>query len=56
MTKFNRHSEWLTLIEVSGPFLAEPVLKQAFPQGLEQTEPSTHKQVRQAYGEPGLFA
>jgi hypothetical protein len=28
------HAEWLSLIEVSGAFLAEPVLDDAFPQGL----------------------
>ena len=27
--------EWLNLIEVSGPFLAVPVLRDIFPQGLE---------------------
>ena len=51
MTDFSRHGEWLSLIDVSGPFLAEPVLKQAFPQGLEQTDPLTRKHVRQAYDE-----
>ena len=51
MTEFSRHGEWLSLIDVSGPFLAEPVLKQAFPQGLEQTDPRTRKHVRQAYDE-----
>ena len=51
MTEFCRHGEWLSLIEISGPFLAEPVLKQAFPQGLEQTDPLTRKHVRKAYDE-----
>ena len=51
MTEFSRHGEWLSLIDVSGPFLAEPVLKQTFPQGLEQIEPFTRKHVRQAYDE-----
>lgn len=51
MTEFSQHGEWLSLIDVSGPFLAEPVLKQAFPQGLEPTDPSTRKKVRQAYDE-----
>ena len=51
MTESSRHGEWLSLIDVSGPFLAEPVLKQTFPQGLEQTEPFTRKHVRQAYDE-----
>lgn len=51
MTEFSQHGEWLSLIDVSGPFLAEPVLKQAFPQGLEKTAPLTRKNVRQAYDE-----
>jgi hypothetical protein len=32
------HHEWLSLIEISGPFLAVPVLKEAFPQGLEELD------------------
>ena len=51
MTEFSRHGEWLSLIDVSGPFLAEPVLKQAFPQGLEPTDSLTRKHVRLAYDE-----
>jgi len=46
-----QHGEWLSLIEISGPFLAEPVLKEAFPQGLEGLEPSKKTTVRQAYDE-----
>lgn len=42
---------WLSLIEVSGPFLAEPVLKEAFPQGLEGLDPAKMRTVRQAYEE-----
>jgi len=45
------HGEWLSLMDVSGPFLAEPVLNQAFPQGLEQIDPLKRKTVRQAYDE-----
>ena len=29
------HNEWLSLIEVSGPFLSVPVLDRVLPQGLE---------------------
>lgn len=47
----NQHSEWLSLIEVSGPFLAEPVLNQAFPQGLEKVDPIKKRQFRQTYDE-----
>jgi hypothetical protein len=32
------HDDWLSLIEISGPFLAVPVLKEAFPQGLEELD------------------
>jgi len=46
-----QHGEWLSLIEISGPFLAEPVLKEAFPQGLEGLEPEKKTTVRQAYDE-----
>jgi type I restriction-modification system DNA methylase subunit len=51
MSDLSQHSEWLSLIDVSGPFLAEPVLKQVFPQGLEQIDPLNRKAVRQAYEE-----
>lgn len=45
------HHEWLSLIEISGPFLAVPVLKEAFPQGLEELDATTRKRLRQAYDE-----
>lgn len=51
MSDLSQHSEWLSLIEVSGPFLAEPVLKDAFPQGLEGLNGAKKKLVRQAYDE-----
>jgi hypothetical protein len=51
MSGLSHHSEWLSLIEVSGPFLAEPVLKDAFPQGLEGMDPAKKTTVRQAYDE-----
>lgn len=43
--------EWLNLLEVSGPFLAVPVLREAFPQGLEELEGSRAKRLRSAYEE-----
>ena len=44
--------EWLDLIDISGPFLAVPVLKNAFPQGLDQLDPKNKKRpLRQAYDE-----
>lgn len=47
----NQHSEWLNLVPHSGPFLAEPVLDHAFPQGLEGLDPIKKKILRQAYDE-----
>ena len=45
------HDDWLSLIEISGPFLAVPVLKEAFPQGLEELDGTKRKRLRQAYEE-----
>ena len=45
------HHEWLVLVEISGPFLAIPVLKEAFPQGLEELDAAKRKRLRQAYDE-----
>jgi hypothetical protein len=51
MSDVSRHSEWLSLMDISGPFLEEPVLDRVFPQGLEDVDPSRRKLVRQAYDE-----
>jgi len=40
MSIARHHAEWLSLIEVSGPFLSLPVLVDAFPQGLEAHDPA----------------
>lgn len=48
---YENHHDWLSLIEISGPFLAVPVLKEAFPQGLEELNASKRKRLRQAYEE-----
>lgn len=45
------HAEWLSLVEVSGPFLAMPVLETAFPQGLESVETPRRQLLRRAYEE-----
>ncbi len=37
MTATRQHAEWLSLVEVSGPFLTLPVLQRALPHGLEPT-------------------
>lgn len=51
MTPPIQHHDWLALIEISGPFLAVPVLKEAFPQGLEELDGLKRKRLRQAYEE-----
>lgn len=47
----SRHAEWLSLIEISGPFLAVPVLNEVFPQGFEELDAHKRKRLRQAYDE-----
>jgi hypothetical protein len=49
--KVSRHAEWLSLVEVSGPFLALSVLEKAFPQGLDVVESRHRKNLRIAYDE-----
>ena len=51
MAKQRDGHEWLSLIEVSGPFLAVPVLEKAFPQGLDGLDPNKKRMLRQAYDE-----
>lgn len=49
-----RHSnqdDWLSLLDVSGPFLAVPVLREALPQGLEELDTQRAKRLRSAYEE-----
>ncbi|NUB23341.1 Eco57I restriction-modification methylase domain-containing protein [Azospirillum brasilense] len=43
--------EWLHLIEVSGPFLAEPVLREVFPQGLDELASGRSQRMRHTYEE-----
>jgi hypothetical protein len=45
------HHDWLRLIEISGPFLAVPVLKEVFPTGLEGLDGLKRKRLRQTYEE-----
>src|ERR1017187_1600282 len=53
MSSVRQHAEWLSLIEVSGPFLTMPVLLDIFPQGLEKEddEPELRRTLRMAYDE-----
>jgi hypothetical protein len=45
------HADWLSLVEVSGPFLSLPVLTRALPQGLDAVNPDTAATLRRAYTE-----
>src|SRR6266566_5331766 len=47
----HHHAEWLSLLEISGPFLSMPVLLRVFPQGLEAADPDLHHLLRSAYEE-----
>jgi len=42
---------WLSLIDISGPFLAASVLEEAFPQGLDKIETPRRQRLRSAYEE-----
>ena len=43
------HAEWLSLMDVSGPFLSVPVLKEVFPNGLVAHDPTIAAELRAAY-------
>lgn len=45
------HEEWLSLIEVSGPFLTVPVLERVFPQGLDVLDREIAPRLRSAHEE-----
>jgi hypothetical protein len=45
------HADWLSLVEVSGPFVSLPVLLKTFPQGLDVRDPVQAKVLRAAYEE-----
>jgi len=51
MSIARHHAEWLSLVEVSGPFLSMPVLLEAFPTGLEAHDPDHHRLLRLAHDE-----
>jgi hypothetical protein len=44
-----QHADWLSLVEVSGPFVSMPVLMRAFPQGLDARDPVQAKALREAF-------
>lgn len=49
MSIARHHTEWLSLVPVSGPFLSLPVLMEAFPQGLDAHDPDHFRLLRQEY-------
>jgi hypothetical protein len=51
MARTSEPVAWLTLVDVSGPFLVGAVLEQAFPQGLEKIETPRRQRLRAAYDE-----
>ena len=51
MNTSRHHADWLSLVEVSGPFVSLPVLLRVFPQGLDARDPAQAKALRDAYDE-----
>lgn len=47
----DQHADWLRLVEISGPFLAPSVLRDAFPQGLDQAPRERIAELRLAWRE-----
>jgi hypothetical protein len=43
------HAEWLSLLEISGPFLSMPVLLNAFVQGLDEYAHAEARALRADY-------
>lgn len=43
------HADWLSLVEVSGPFVSLPVILRVFSDGLPRLEPALGKALRAAY-------
>ena len=51
MSIARHHNEWLSLLDVSGPFLSIPVLLRTLPQGLGAHEPEVARTLRAAFDE-----
>lgn len=47
----SKHAEWLSLIEISGPFLTVSILDKVLPQGLEAIETPRRQKLKAAYEE-----
>jgi len=51
MSIARHHAEWLSLLEISGPFLSLETLAAVFPQGIEHDNVALRRQLRQVYEE-----
>lgn len=51
MSTARHHVDWLSLVEVSGPFLSMSVLLRAFPQGLDAPDAELPRELRSALAE-----
>lgn len=51
MSITRHHAEWLSLLDISGPFLSLKVLTGAFPQGLDAPDAGVARELRLAYEE-----
>jgi len=51
MARVLEQVQWLSLVDISGPFLAASVLNDVFPQGLDKIETPRRQRLRAAYDE-----
>ncbi len=51
MSITKHHAEWLSLLEISGPFLTLNTLIRVFPQGVDMVEPARASELRATYEE-----
>lgn len=51
MSIARHHAEWLSLLDISGPFLSMPVLSNTFQQGLNEPDSDLTRTLRLAYNE-----
>lgn len=46
MSVARHHAEWLSLLEISGPFLSMPVLLRVLPRGLDEDDPDQRRELQ----------
>lgn len=51
MSIAKHHNEWLSLLDISGPYLSLPVLMRVFPQGLDAYDSEVSREAKLAYEE-----